>query len=67
MAGTDANVATVVGIFNYDELQSLSGNLEWQTHKHFYSATVAKKKMDERKQYRKKIRMGYNSDLLLYF
>jgi hypothetical protein len=46
----------------HDELQSLSKS-GMTTHKHFYSATVAPSNW--MKKIREKIKIGYNSDLVL--
>ncbi|MBL0134796.1 MAG: amidohydrolase family protein [Chitinophagaceae bacterium] len=63
MAGTDANVATVVPGFSiHDELQSLSksGMTNSQT---LYSATVEPSNWMKRNT--GKVKVGYNSDLVL--
>lgn len=63
MAGTDANVATVVPGFSlHDELESLSKN-GMTNSEALYSATVAPS--DWMKSNTGKIKVGYNSDLVL--
>jgi hypothetical protein len=63
MAGTDANVATVVPGFSlHDELQSLS-NSGLTNSQTLYSATVEPSNWMKRNT--GKIKVGYNSDLVL--
>lgn len=63
MAGTDANVATVVPGFSlHDELQSLS-NSGMSNSQALYSATVEPSNWMKRNT--GKVKVGYNSDLVL--